>query len=258
MDEPNALEPCVLLEWDSEFWGFPIAQVVGGKLSNGMNAAINTWSTQHSIKCLYLLAAPEDATTARSAGNHGYRLVDERVTLGWFAPAQPALCTRGLPAGIIIRSSRPEDLPALQAIAWSSHIETRFFVDPAFPKDQARALYAQWISASCTGFADLVLVALLQGEVVGYCSCHRPTNCSFPGRIGLLAVAPAARGNGVARSLVEQALEWFVQEGAAHVTVVTQGRNDAALTLYRRCGFTVETRMHWYHRWFSEQVDERL
>lgn len=256
MSDPVVETPCVLLEWDSEFWGFPIAQVIGSTLSDSMNAAIATWSTQHAIRCLFLLAAPDDAATARSAESHGYRLVDERVTLGWCVPAQSASRPYDTSAGILIRSSQTEDLPALRAIAWSSHTDTRFFADPAFSKEQAHALYARWISSSCEGFADRVLVALVRGEVVGYCSCHLPTNRPAPGRIGLLAVAPAARGHGVARSLVRRALEWFVKEGAAHVTVVTQNRNVAALKLYERCGFTVEARQHWYHRWFAEQADE--
>lgn len=256
MSEPGSEAPCILLEWDSEFWSFPVAQIVGNTLSGEMYAAIDAWSKQRSIRCLFFLAVPEDAATARIAQSHGFRLVDERVTLGWFAPAQPVPPPHELPAGIQIRSSQPHDLPALQTIAWSSHIDTRFFVDPAFPREQAHALYVRWISASCSGFADLVLVALLQEEVVGYCSCHRPNDPSAPGRIGLLAVAPAARGIGVARSLVEHALEWFVRQGATHVTVVTQDRNVAALNLYQRCGFTVEARQHWYHRWFAEQADD--
>lgn len=256
MRETDPETPCVLLEWDSEFWGFPVAQIVGGTLSEPGYRAVTVWSSEHGIRCLFLLADTYDAATARIAANHDFRLVDERITLGYFAPSRPAPSPQELPTGVLIRPSRPEDLAALQAIAWSSHVDTRFFVDPQFPRERAHELYERWIAASCAGFADLVLVASLRGEIAGYCSCHLPANNFDPGRIGLLAVAPSARGHGVARSLVEHAKAWLMQQEAAHVTVVTQDRNLAALTLYQRCGFTIQTRQHWYHRWFTDQSDE--
>jgi dTDP-4-amino-4,6-dideoxy-D-galactose acyltransferase len=255
---PVSEAPCILLDWDTNFWGFPVAQLVGRTLSDRTYAAAVDWMKQHPIRCLYFLADPEDAATARSAESHGFRIVDERVTLHWFASSHPSPASCDLRADLQIRPSQPEDLPSLRAIASSSHTDTRFFVDTNFPRDSAHELYVQWISNSCRGFADLVLVALLQGEVVGYCSCHLPRDNSDPGRIGLLAVAPHARGTGVARSLVERALAWFVQKGASRVTVVTQDRNLAALRLYLRCGFTIESRQHWYHRWFSAQGNEAL
>jgi dTDP-4-amino-4,6-dideoxy-D-galactose acyltransferase len=250
--------PCEILEWDSNFWGFPIAQVIGSKISDATYPAIASWSRLHSIRCLYLLAVPEDTETALAAMIHGFKLVDERVTLRWPASPQPAPPIGTRSPNLRIRPYHPDDLATLEAIASDSHLDTRFFTDSLFPRSQARELYRRWIRASCEGFADLVLVAQLQGNAIGYCTCHLPTNRVDPGRIGLLAVASAARGRGVARSLIDMAKAWFADQSISQITVVTQDRNVAALNLYRRSGFTIESRRHWYHRWYLEQATESL
>jgi GNAT superfamily N-acetyltransferase len=71
------------------------------------------------------------------------------------------------------------------------------------------------------------------------------------GQIGLLAVAPEARGTGAGTRLIQQALSWAQSRGASSVITVTQGDNLSAVRAYERCGFVAE-RMHlWYHRWFD-------
>jgi ribosomal protein S18 acetylase RimI-like enzyme len=245
-----------MLEWDSAFWGIPIARRIGGISTTEELAAVEAWCDHHAVRCLYVLAEPTDPGPPGSLASHGYCLTDERVSLLWYAASRPKTAPSQPPEGLIIRLSAPDDIPALQGIAAESHTDTRFFADNRFPRDQARALYARWIAESCTGFADAVLVATMNGTVAGYCSCHRPATAAAPGSIGLIAVAPAARGLGVGRALVLRSLDWFTGQGATHVSVVTQGRNEAAMRLYQSCGFVVERRQHWYHRWFAEQVDE--
>jgi ribosomal protein S18 acetylase RimI-like enzyme len=55
-----------------------------------------------------------------------------------------------------------------------------------------------------------------------------------------LAVLPAARGQGLGRSLVGDVLRWMQRRGAARALVNTQQTNEAALALYRACGFQVQ------------------
>src|ERR1035438_6833388 len=49
------------------------------------------------------------------------------------------------------------------------------------------------------------------------------------------------------RQLVTAAQRYFYASGAAYAEVITQGRNQAALDLYLRCGFHVVNTQHWYH-----------
>jgi ribosomal-protein-alanine N-acetyltransferase len=59
------------------------------------------------------------------------------------------------------------------------------------------------------------------------------------GYLQRLAVHPTARGRGLGRSLVGDALRWMRRHGAARALVNTQQTNQAALALYRACGFRV-------------------
>jgi len=56
---------------------------------------------------------------------------------------------------------------------------------------------------------------------------------------------------GVGRALLDRSLSWFRGNNAASVTVVTQGRNVAALRAYERAGFTTRSVEFWYHKWFK-------
>ena len=62
---------------------------------------------------------------------------------------------------------------------------------------------------------------------------------SGTGYIQRLAVHPSVRGQGLGRSLVGDVLRWMQRRGAARALVNTQQTNEAAMALYRACGFRV-------------------
>ena len=49
-------QPCYLLDWDTTFFGFPIAQVVEPLLTADRCERIDRWCRQKSVKCLYFRA----------------------------------------------------------------------------------------------------------------------------------------------------------------------------------------------------------
>jgi GNAT superfamily N-acetyltransferase len=233
-------EPCRHLEWDSRFFGIEIGQVVGGRLDPATVAAVDRWCAARRIDCLYFLADAPGASTA-CAEDAGFRLVDVRVELERaLVPAPAAVDPR-------VRPADARDLPALRAIARTSHRDSRFYRDERFPRDRADALYETWIEKSCQGRAAAVLVADLDGTVGGYVTCEQPAPDA--GRIGLFAVAAAERGHGVGTALVASALAWLAARGVATVAVATQGRNVAAQQLYQAAGFRTAATRLWYHRW---------
>jgi GNAT superfamily N-acetyltransferase len=60
---------------------------------------------------------------------------------------------------------------------------------------------------------------------------------SGTGYIQRLAVHPGSRGRGLGRSLVGDVLRWMRRRGDIRALVNTQQTNEAALALYRSCGF---------------------
>lgn len=229
---------CELLEWDTEFWGFPIGRVVGRAVS----AEVDEWASANGVACVYFLAPSDDPDGVRDAEDGGFELVDVRVELDRPSDGGEA---------VEVRSARPDDLEQLRTLAGRVHRgETRFYADPGFPDERCDELYALWIERSAAGWADQVFVAEADAEVAGYVSCHADEERGR-GSIGLIGVGEAARGRGLGASLVNAAVAWSRERGLPAVSVVTQGRNVQAQRLFQRCGFRTAAVDLWFHKWYD-------
>jgi len=237
---------CQILEWDSQFFGRKIGRANGHRLDPQQMATIEQWCADNAVECLYFLADSDHPETLRLAGNHGFRLVDIRVTLQCRVADWQTLPVNNHLESMSVRQAVANDIAVLQSIARISHTDARFYADGCFPPESCADLYALWIKRSCEGYADYVAVADQNGRPAGYCSCHRH---GTRGQIGLVGVDEQARGQGLGRHLIHQAMRWFAEQPVEVVDVVTQGRNAAALRLYQRCGFLVQSVQIWYHRW---------
>jgi ribosomal protein S18 acetylase RimI-like enzyme len=239
--------PCSLLEWDSDFFGFRIAQVVGETLSETKGQAVLEWSRAHAIRCLYFLGDASSPQTADVAQRLNFKMVDVRVELSSDRSLSNATPHPELKK---IRTARASDVADLQAIARGAHRDSRFFFDSGFGQSRAEDLFAKWIAVDCAGRADTVLTLDRNGiGVTGYVTCNLITGQSA-GRIGLVGVASDVRGKGLGKVLVSGALDWFCSAGVKMVFVVTQARNVAAQRLYQTLGFRTDNIKVWYHRWF--------
>ena len=84
--------------------------------------------------------------------------------------------------------------------------------------------------------ADGLALAYRGRECVGFCRCER-----YPsrGEIGVLGTTRAARGIGLGRALLRWGLLWLEANTTTPVTLVVDGENERALSLYRSEGFEV-------------------
>jgi dTDP-4-amino-4,6-dideoxy-D-galactose acyltransferase len=234
--------PCKLLEWDSSFFGFRIAQVTDNRLDPAAIEEVERWCVEHEIRCAYLLADATDPATTLLAEDHGFRMVDVRITFehSLEQPARPS---------VPLKVASGADLEPLLPLARQSFRDTRFYADPGFPGERVDQLYAEWIRASDDGpMGDAVLVAERDGSMAGAITCVRGEEA---GEIGLIMVDPSARGLGVGSDLVAGALEWLHEAGSPRVEVQTQARNVGAQRLYQRAGFLTSQVDIWLHRWFD-------
>jgi dTDP-4-amino-4,6-dideoxy-D-galactose acyltransferase len=245
--------PCELLPWDSEFFGCRIARICGDKLRQESALPIDDWCRSNRVRGLYFLARADDPATIQTAEQHGFGLVDIRVTFEHrMAMNTQELIRPALPKTACIRPVQPDDLPGLQAMARIGHGETRFFSDPHFPRQRAEELYSTWVTLEIQGRAQTVLVAASEAnQPLGYVSCHLDP-VRREGQIGLVGVSSEVRGRGIGKSLVLGAMDWYRDQGAQRVTVVTQGKNRMAQRLYQQCGFISLELQLWYHKWYSD------
>jgi len=239
--------PCQYLEWDSNFFNRRIGQLTIKRLDQDRLEEVKTWCQVHAIDCLYFLTDFNEANTIHLVETNGFRLVDLRMTFE--KPLQEAIQARNGPLpDRIIRLSTQEDIPFLKAIARVSHHDSRFYYDAHFPNARCDVLYETWIEKSCQGYAEAVMVAEVQGQPVGYVSCH--LLAEEIGKIGLVGVNQDAQGRGLGKSMITASLSWFHEHGVRLVRIVTQGRNIPAQRLYQKCGFLTSSVHLFYHKWY--------
>jgi GNAT superfamily N-acetyltransferase len=234
---------CRRLEWDSAFFGVPIARIEVPWLDARAAAAALAWCRAEGIACLYYLC-PVDAAAMAVAERHGFRAVDVRMTF-----ERPCVADPPAAAGVSVRPYMTSDREALRAVARGAFLGTRFDADRRFASDRVRDLYDVWLTKSCDGWAETVLVALDGNVPAGFVTCH--DDGGGASRIGLIGVADFARGRGNGRALVQAAVACAGGRGARVLTVATQARNIAAQRLYQRAGFLTSSVRVWYHRWFE-------
>lgn len=235
------------LPWDSEFFGFGVASVEGPARSDAEIGALLGWLRSERIRCAYHLADPADLDSIQMLTAGGFTFRDMRVTL--HASAIPEVhCLESIRAGHI------QDLPTLAAIARNAHGDSRFYNDPGFPRERVSDLYAVWVSRSFEVPEARIFVCELGGLPAGYITTEIVS--AGVGRISLLAVSPEARGRGFGGGLIRCALADLARRGAASVSIVTQGRNLAAVRLYQGQGFCVESLGIWLHWWQTEKLQE--
>lgn len=90
---------------------------------------------------------------------------------------------------------------------------------------------------------DDVLVAEVDGEVVGYVTVRPPTpleSNAHVQQIQGLAVDRAFRRRGIGRALVEAAMTEARRRSARKISLRVLATNPGAQQLYRSCGFEVE------------------
>ncbi len=240
------MDECERLEWDSAFFGVPIARIRARRLTEALADRIDAWAVAHGIRCLYFLADVDGMPTVRIAEQHEYRLVNVQVTYevtsNEFIRAVSESQMRDL------RIAVPEDIPALRALACVSFRGTRFYNDPSFSDARCDELYATWIERSVQGWADCVYVVGPTCAAYGFVTCHRD------GRMGLVAVRTDQRGRGYGLALCQAGIDWLLSNHPAPACLITQGANVRTQRILQRLGGSIAGIALWYHRWLPAQL----
>jgi ribosomal protein S18 acetylase RimI-like enzyme len=154
-------------------------------------------------------------------------------------------------AGVAVRRVRPDDADAVAAVARASFrgYGGHYHADPRLDRAACDEVYVSWAHRSCVSreAADEVLIADDGGAILGFLSLRR--NSAEEGDGALFAVAPAARGRGIARALLLRALEWCREQGMQRMVISTQVTNVAVQKVWTRAGFEPHHALLTFHRW---------
>jgi dTDP-4-amino-4,6-dideoxy-D-galactose acyltransferase len=236
-----------ILDWDSKFFGVKIARWLPNRFCENEAPVALEQCHKDAVECIYCLIQGNDHDSIRCAEKYGLSLVDIRLTLSVQVKGVLFDSRRDCETRVVM----PADLPQLRAISANSHEQSRFYSDTNFSRSLCSLFYQTWITKSCEGRSDRVIVAIVDDIVAGYVTCERDGKSK--GNIGLLAVAENMRGRGIGRQLILDAFAWFQQVGVEKVAVVTQGTNCKSQRVYQAVGFRSETMELWYHWWPSHE-----
>ena len=236
-----------LLEWDSNFFGFPVARILGPKISADalLKAVLDLKS--RGIALIYW-ASHEIKPSPTIAQLNGH-LADIKTTfcLDLTDPNTAARIAVDSPGTNIVPFDPTMSMSEAEALAVQSGEYSRFALDKKIPRDRYEDLYKTWIGRSLKNeIAEEVLVVRDAGKLVGLITLGQKLD---RGDIGLLAVDKYSRGSGIGTALVSAANSWFLKKKYKTAQVVTQGSNIPALRLYKKCGYRIETTEYVYHFW---------
>ncbi len=244
-------EICQFLEWDTNFFGSRIARLNASRLQEASLRTALDWCRREQIDCLYFLADSDDPQTVWLAEANHFHLVEIRYTLerslkDWDPETRPRATEQ-----VEIREATARDIPALQAIARLSYVDSRFYFDRHFKEGKWADYYAIWVKNSVNGGADLRLVAEKDGEILGYITGLVDWEKN-QGVYELTGVNQSARRSGIGQELFRSGLDWYVQHGVADIWVATQGRNVTTQRMIQRHGFLSKSCQLYFHKWFSD------
>ncbi len=165
-------------------------------------------------------------------------------------------------SSITIREMTVEDIPAIVALG-----------NEVFSAEKSPTLYRAWEEAEVlrvySAYKSTCLVADRDGTIVGFALgslLDKPGNSWKYGWLEWLGVNPACKRQHVARRLLKQLCQRFVEEEVRMMLVDTYEGNRPALNLFRAFGFEKEIK-HVYlsmnldshpralERKFSEELD---
>ncbi len=233
-----------LLEWDSNFFGFPVALIQKEVLSEQELSDALSLLKKQGVKCVYWPASAQHPEIIKFAEKHSGKLVDTKI-----------IYSRSL-AGFNFNyaeklyispynSAEPEE--ALIKLAIASGNYSRFHSDKKFGDESFKKLYTMWITDSVNKkIAREVFVSRFQNDLTGFISVGEKNDT---GVIGLIAINEKYRGVGIGNMLMEYALSWFNKNRFSKAEVSTQKVNKAACSLYEKFGFKPEKTFCYFHFW---------
>jgi hypothetical protein len=232
-----------VLDWDSEFFGFPIGRVELDGATEATLRDIETEARDLGLTCLYGSLDPAEGQTATLVQSFGHRLVE--IALAFDRPAVPFTPK---PTASVVRRGTPEDLPLLAEAIDTLAPWSRFGADPRFGPAAARRMHEAWVTRAASDTDDERMLAIAEeGGVVTGISTHVRTPVP---RVDLMGVT--RQGSGSSWVLMQALVDWA--GGGPIEAGPCAARNIPPLRFLEHCGFSICRSRYLYHRWLDEEA----
>lgn len=235
-------------EWESDFFGIEIGRLYfSAPLSNQpqttyLGSCILEEDRREILNRFDLIQAKvvaEQPDNIRQLQQLGFQFVEGE--LDFCLPLSAKQQTEHL-----ITVASAADIAELKRIFGNVFKFSRF-CKPWFSDQQNRDFYCTWIHKAVLGAFDDV--CLLQRDVTGRIQGMVSIRAidKTQARVGLLAVAKYAQGRGMAKQLLQSAVNWCLQQQYTQLWVATQSSNQAAINVYQQQGQIAQI-SYWFYR----------
>jgi ribosomal protein S18 acetylase RimI-like enzyme len=222
---------------------------------------LETRARDSGVEVLVAKPCSDTLDVVRVLQGVGYTLVDSIVEyVADLRGGTVQAAVEGPPTeGTTLRPAQPEDVTALRSVAraaFERHFG-RFHADARIEPSRARAVYEEWISACCGGYADAVILAEVDGVVRGYSAWRRPTEPELSsglrlGHYSIGAVHPECIGRRVFQSVTAEGMRWM----RAHADLVegpTHTANYSVQRAYAKLGWVCRRARYSFHKWLESR-----
>jgi dTDP-4-amino-4,6-dideoxy-D-galactose acyltransferase len=227
--------------WDSQFFGYPVANV---EILDESVCEINNFSDvleNENYRLYYFFVNPNNDNLNKFILENGGILVDQKTTMSKITETHTSFSNE------IIEYDTESIDDNLKRLALTAGSLSRFNVDSGFVHNEFERLYIEWISKSIKKEIALkTFVSIEKSNITGLITLGG--NDHFA-KIGLLAVDEKYRGRKIGFDLVKKADSETCILGFKTISVVSQFQNPAAIRLYKKCNFEIESIMNVYHLW---------
>jgi hypothetical protein len=251
------------LEWDSAFFGVPMARLdwfLRGTESPraDLQAALQEALARLRVRGFRHVTAKADVADmdlVAALESTGFRLMDALVTYFTHPHREPPTEVREVGKVRPLETRDIDEVLAITAAAYAG-FRGRFHLDPHLPPERTRGFYLEWARQCCAGrMADRVVVADNgHGGLHGWASTRRVEPASsvsgitlWAGSLGACRADKPGAYAGLIRSLAA------VNHAAGEVTETqTQNHNIATVRIYDAVGARYVRADYTFHVWLGE------
>jgi len=195
LERAGAVLECSLVPWDTEIFGFPVAQITRVELDEGAQPeslldAFDAWCAARDVRLVSCRLDHQQLSESMALEERGFRFIEMVYRPrfdAWDGIATPQ-------HDLTITEAAPADAAGIEEIASTAFTTGRFLLDRRLPPELSDRRYARWVRSSFESSEQTVLKAEGGGDLVGFFIAERRTDKSVYWH--LTAVAPEWQGKG--------------------------------------------------------------
>ncbi len=247
----NNSEFCEIIPWDSDLFGFNIAEIINPYCPNNQDfdvfmREIDSWCAKENIKMLGVRVSQSSVVEINSFENNGFNFIELNF--------KPYINLDISPDYNLTRDYRfveasAIDLEFISMVAGGIYSHGRYHQDPNVDNDTANQRYSNWVK-NISNFTNQKLYKCINSEndITAFFLINHDKESCFLSLVGIL---PGFQGKGLSVVIWKEMLMFFKSLGFSSVATSISSHNLAVMNLYVKLGFRFPEPLVTLHKWYE-------